>query len=365
LEELKVVMGVKIGLSPDEFKVMKGISKYKHELRSTEKKLFMCHINNMEKLTLVKGTPLGKNEGLFKFSLFHITDESFELVDLFQQSYDKEITIGDLRPIFLQQFKEWKERPVTEDPEKKDSDPEKKEPEVKPLDPKYDLGDDPSRLRFRVMTAGYPSDVLPDDETMQKASRNLVYTIPQLSVELLPPGVDEGKDARNNQVWVQQFFPENWTLGPKMNFYVTALQEISELREEIKEKTGVADASLSSCEKWDMFNILEIPEFAWYKAPDPTKKTYNALKNVRSLRPRDGTILFFKDPAVELAKLEDDAKKALMEKYKTSKPVMTMTRGTYKEKQLKINQGELDIDEFFDDETTNLQIEQADVVVDE
>jgi len=199
---------------------------------------------------------------------------------------------------------------------------------------------------------------------MLKASRNLVYTIPQLSVELLPENEQESKDARNNQIWVQQFFPETWTLGPKMNFYVTQLQEISELREEIKNKTGVVDASLTSCEKWDMFNILEIGEFSWYKAPDPSKKSYSALKNVRSLRPRDGAILFFKDPNAELGKLDDEGKKALMEKYKTSKPVLATTRGTYKEKQLKINQGELDIDDFFEDES-NLQIEQTEVHVDD
>jgi len=352
---------------------MKGLSQYKHELRSTEKRLFMCHINNMEKLTLIKGTPLGKNEGLFKFSLLKVTDDAFEVIDLFQTSFDKDMTIADMRGEFLEQFNVWKENPVkTDEKDKpksdkvddKSDDKDKVEQNVAPLDPKYDLGVDPTRLRFRVMNNSYPSDILLDDETMLKASRNLVYTIPQLSVELLPEGEQEGKDARNNQIWVQQFYPDNWTLGPKMNFFVTQLQEISELREEIKNKTGVADASLTSCEKWDMFNILEIGEMAWYKAPDPTKKTYTALKNVRSLRPRDGTVLFFKDPNVELGKLEDDAKKALLEKYKTTKPVQATTRGTYKEKQLKINQGDLDIDDFFEDEN-GPQIEQTDVEVDE
>jgi len=73
---------------------------------------------------------------------------------------------------------------------------------------------------------------------------------------------------------------------------------------------------------------------------------------------------FFRDPNAELGKLDDEGKKALMEKYKTSKPVLATTRGTYKEKQLKINQGELDIDDFFEDES-NLQIEQTEVHVDD
>eukprot|EP01129_Flabellula_baltica_P012412 TRINITY_DN5607_c0_g1_i1.p1 TRINITY_DN5607_c0_g1~~TRINITY_DN5607_c0_g1_i1.p1 ORF type:complete len:1164 (+),score=303.45 TRINITY_DN5607_c0_g1_i1:400-3891(+) len=349
LEDLKEMMAEVLDVSCDEFKIMKGLTKHKHELRDLEKRIAMCHINNNEKLTLIKGTPLGKDDALFKFSVFKVTDEVFHIEDLFQESITKKLPVIEAKAQFLEKFKQWKENP--EDPEK-------------PFDESLDLGDDPSRLRFSIITAGYPTTVLSNSETMETASKNLIYTIPQIAVSLLPEGETEEKEKTNIPVYVQQFHPSDFTLGPKMNFYLNYTQEIEDLRKEIREKTGVQTISLSPCERWDRYNVLDIPKFSWYAQPQEEKKKYTTtLRYVRSLRPRDGYVMIFKDAEEELGKIDEETKKSLLERYKTSKPASSIMGGVRRaERQLKINQGDIDIDDLFEDENLAIEEQNVDII---
>eukprot|EP01129_Flabellula_baltica_P006901 TRINITY_DN2635_c0_g1_i2.p1 TRINITY_DN2635_c0_g1~~TRINITY_DN2635_c0_g1_i2.p1 ORF type:complete len:911 (+),score=212.51 TRINITY_DN2635_c0_g1_i2:807-3539(+) len=329
LGQLKHQISQIIEVPMEYFKIMKGAGNFKYELKDEESTLNQLHVNSSERLTIIEGEPLSNEEVMFKFYDFRYNDLAFVMTSLFEIPIPLKNTIAETKVLFLEKYKELVEAEGSEVP-------------------KFEYGTDPSRLRMRSTIARYPSIIRRDDEIIDKLVTNY-YTMPCLSVQLLPEGETEQKTILNVSVFVQQFFPERFEFGEKKEIYVQNEDTLESFRERLHEMSGCENIAITASQRWDCFEVLKIEETLWFLPPGIGKDSdwTTSSKYVRALQPRDGDVLFFRDATVPFKKLSAQEAMALrsdIPDYSTTYSTSSMGKPlNSREKTLKIQQEDVSI----------------------
>jgi len=332
LRELKELIGKKIDLSPDEFKVLKLYTAMRYEIRNESGKLNEVHITSGDKLFIEKGRPLGQNESPYKFFFYSYTNDTVEIKELFGLALSNTLTVAETKVIFIEYFKKC----IEEDKECKFKDIEITSPES---------------IRLRYLSSKYPSSVLFDTQIMKEVSRGVVYAT-EIAVQILPTGEIETKVNKENYiVFVQQFIPSKFEFGDRFEICLNNDDDLDDLRKLLHQKTGCENIALAEAERYDLISILHLDNLDWHE-PKEIKEKINLRESkssyktkVKILGPKDGYIIIFKNHKEEEKKLSEDEKKVLREKERKLSTSMTIPNRFHRERSLKIKQTDIDIDE--------------------
>jgi len=168
----------------------------------------------------------------------------------------------------------------------------------------------PDNLRLRDMTGNSPKNVYSDFQTVKDLGKGYVYSTSEVCVQNLPNGETETKEKDEIVFFLQQFFPQDYTLGERWEFKTTEEELLVDLRTRISEKTGIKNIGLAQCSSWSGPELLNIPKLAWNKHNSGYMHSYFAGK-VRSLALGDGELVMFQDMDAMLAELTPEQQKKL------------------------------------------------------
>jgi len=118
--------------------------------------------------------------------------------------------------------------------------------------------------------------------------------------------------------FLQQFFPETWTLGPRFEFTTTDNELLTDFRARIAEHTKIKSIGLVHGENWSGPKILYIPKLPWNVPPGGgshfiSSFSQNYAEKVRSLGLQDGELILFKDMDAKLVELSPEEEKSKKE----------------------------------------------------
>jgi len=127
--------------------------------------------------------------------------------------------------------------------------------------------------------------------------------------------------------FMQQFYPDQFKLGPKFEFKTNDNEKLGGLVQRIKTDTGINNLSLHSCDSWDDIKLLSVPDLRWTDVVEETpenkhmytKLVYAPDRTVKTWRITDGDLYLFKDASVELKQLTDEEKKTVVEEEEKKK----------------------------------------------
>jgi len=302
MRDLKVLIGEKLGIAPDEFKVMKLYTAMKYEIRNENGKLSEVHITSGDKLYIEKGKPLGPNESPFRFYYYSYTGEGVvEIKELFTLPLNNGMTVAEAKVAFFEYYKKC----ITEDQECKFKDVELISPE---------------NLRIRHLYSKYPSTILFDTQLMKEASRGVMSSI-ELAIQKLPSGEMEPKMSKENIiVFMQQFIPSKFEFGDRFELCISSDDDLDDLRARLNQRCGCENIALAEAERYEIISLLALDNLDWHEPKENKEKI--SLRESRSsyktkvkiLSPKDGYIIIFKDCKEPEKKITEDEKKAIREK---------------------------------------------------
>jgi len=299
-KELKELMQPMIGLPLDEFKVSRGSVHWKFELKSDDETLDQCRLTDGARLFVEKGKPMKEGETKIEFYLFDpdLKKTKDYVEPLYEIPIDENTKIWDIKVMLANKLKE---------------------------DGKGEH--DPKKLRLRELFSKSPSAIYNNNATL-KESATCLYNGKALAIqELQEEETEKGED--HVVPFIQQFFPDKFELGPKVEMFLNEDMPIQDFKALLSEKFGIKNVGIAKTfASWPGADLLEIPELDWDRAipnyPGSSMKT--GTISTSPLYLRDGDILFFRDNDVELKKLTADERKKLE---KTS----TKRRTTYHHKE--------------------------------
>jgi len=216
----------------------------------------------------------------------------------------------------------------------------------------------PENLRIREAFMAAPSNIFPDATTVKDAvGAKAHYTSPELLVQILPEPETETK-TNNDQVYLfmQQFYPDQFKLGPRFEFQTNDNEKLGSLVQRIKAQTGINNLSLHNCDGWDDIKLLSVPDLRWNDVAEETpenrhmytKLVYAPDRTVKTWRISDGDLYLYKDASVELKQLTDEEKKAIAEEEEKKKKARAVARSyapSSREESLVIKQKDVSIDD--------------------
>jgi len=163
------------------------------------------------------------------------------------------------------------------------------------------------------MSGSSPSTVYLDSDNVRLMGKNLLFSVPDVAIQKLPPGETESKT--NNDIaifFLQEFHPETFKMGVPFEMSTTDEESLTSFRQRISEKTKIQNIGLVSGGNWPGRPVLEIPSLNWKVAPKDNETAENESKSkVRSLYITDGDLIFFKDTTKELKELTKEEQIAL------------------------------------------------------
>jgi len=296
LLRLRELISQKINIDLDGFKLFRAQYTTKIELRDESESLKNLNIYTGQKLTVERGKPLRQGEMNIKFSYFD-PNANKQIIPLFQHAIPGKLSVAVAKEAVFAHFNELQ------------ADPTKK------------LKDDitlclPHQLRLREVRGISPGKIFLDTNTVKDMCQGLVFTSPDILVQKVLEG--EVKTSRDTIViFLQQWCPSTWTLGPRFEFTTEDDEKLSTFRDRLCERTGIASIALASASGWEGPDVLSLPNLKWNvpaSGLDEGKQSGNAyihnLKGtVRSLILADGDLLLFKDTTEELKELTPEEKK--------------------------------------------------------
>jgi len=193
----------------------------------------------------------------------------------------------------------------------------------------------PENLRFRYLMSKYPSTVIMDDQPMRDVYKMVMY--PQdVAVQILPPGKVEDKTNRDTVVsFFQQFFPETYDLGEKFELNVEFDEDLEHLQKRLAELTQCQNIQFQESERFDNISILNLKnDSPWFKVKE---------QKVRVLRPRDGSLIIFKNGDAIYKELTPSERNKIKDKESALKGSTKYYQRT--EKHLKIIQQDVELED--------------------
>eukprot|EP01130_Rhizamoeba_saxonica_P000691 TRINITY_DN1062_c0_g1_i1.p1 TRINITY_DN1062_c0_g1~~TRINITY_DN1062_c0_g1_i1.p1 ORF type:complete len:1244 (+),score=371.90 TRINITY_DN1062_c0_g1_i1:66-3797(+) len=356
LLDLKNIISEQIDLPLDEFKVMKGSVHYKVELRDENKSLGDFHIMNATRLYIEKGSPLRSGELPLKVVAFDPTKEEKQTLSLFSTALPGTMSVEEAKIAIYKQFLVEKENEANR--ESADEDEER-------VLADYDMPT-PENMRLRDLFSSAPSKEFSDDETIKNVCRGRTYTTPKIAVQpILNPDARRSKRG-DYLVFLQQFIPSEFKLGPITEIVTSDSESLSSLRSRITEMTNVENLALTSY-RFGGIRLLSLPKTQWLEpeeseegddnegseeesSSEEDRRSYykRYSKTVSKLRLRGGYIIVFKDNEEELKELTMEERNALAAKEKQSKH---KGRSYRREEGVKINTNQqIEIEDYEDSE---------------
>jgi len=173
----------------------------------------------------------------------------------------------------------------------------------------------PEQIRLRDMAGTAPKRIFLDTETIKDLGKGYVYSVPEVAVQNLPEGQTENKKDRDDIIFfLQEFHPETWSLGDRVEFCTNDDEVLTIFRDRIADKTKTKKIGLVSGGDWSGPKILSIPRLSW-NVPPSSVEAIEALNTrvfggkVRSLGISDGDLIIFRNMEIPLVELSDEQKK--------------------------------------------------------
>jgi hypothetical protein len=188
-------------------------------------------------------------------------------------------------------------------------------------------------MRLRELYSRNPAKVYKDKNTL-KDSCNVLYSGKSLALQQLPHEEDVKLDT-DIAIFVQQWFPAKYEVGPKFELTINENKPVSALKSLLCEKYGLSNIGLAKVMgSWPGPDLLDIPDLYWNKdVPEWQGEGKAGSIGHTPYYLRDGDILIFKN--------NDEIEKELTkeEKNKMEKEANIKKRPTYyaKEEALHIN----------------------------
>jgi len=173
-------------------------------------------------------------------------------------------------------------------------------------------------MRLREMFTKSPSTIYSDNRTL-KDSANCLYNGKSLGIQELP--IPESLKKEDDVIiFIQQWFPSKYEVGPKVEILTTEETPIEEFKNMLSEKYNIKNVGIGKAfGSWPGPSLLEVPEIDWNREiPQFSASIKTGTVGTAPLYLRDGDILFFKDNDEELKKLTTEEKRK-MEKEANSK----------------------------------------------
>jgi len=257
-----------------------------------------------------KGTPLRQGEIDIKFVLFDPNAKGRQIELLFKLPLPGKLTVAEAKVEVVKYFEQLQ---TDEKTKRKDG---------------FTLGK-PENLRFRELIMQSPSKIYTDKERLADVTRSS-YIIPEIAVQKLPEDVTETKTSSKDKfIFLQQFFPQTFSLGPRFEFQTNDDERLSVFRDRICDLAEIDSLGVVSGEHWNTgAKLLLIPKLSWTVTrkgelsksqpereddDDAYFQTYDPTRPVSSLSLSDGTLLLFRDMKDPLKVLTEADEKGIKE----------------------------------------------------
>jgi len=305
-KELKELLAPVVGITVDEFKVSRGMGHWRVEVKNESESLEENRLTDGAKLLIEKGRPLKEGETKMNFFFFDPllkrNKEPFE--DLFEMNVDETISMPALREIIAKRMKEDKNIEIS-----------------------------PENLRIREVFSKSPSKVLRGNGTLKDAV-NVLYNGKSLAIQELD-GPEQAKGEDSLSLFIQQFFPSKYEVGPKLELILSENTPIPEFKRMLSTKYDIKNVGIAKAPGlWPGPDLLDVPNLDWDRQiPEYISSVQVGTLGTAPLYLRDGDILYFRDNDEPLKELSKD------EKRKHEKEAQSKKRTTYyaKEEALTIN----------------------------
>jgi len=257
----------------DEFKVFRGSSTWRTELRNDNDSLDDCKLFDGCKLYIEKGTPLKDGETPVKFMYFDPETKRFKehLTDLFEINIQEKMQIDALRELLAEKLKEAKQIDIP-----------------------------PSHLRLREYNY-CPGKILRGNSLMSSYITVWSGSNHRLAIQELP--APEAVKQGELTFFLQQWIPSKYELGPKSEISLPENMTTAELRQLLGEKHGIKNVGIAEFVQWNSQETLEHKEWPWERDLLHPKSILCGAP----LYIRDGELVIFRDndePVKELTKEE-------------------------------------------------------------
>jgi len=290
-----------LGLSLDEFKVMRGHEKYATELKNEKETLKECYIWN-GRVVIEKGRPMRHGETKISFFIYEpnpADEKKGEILEeLFEIPIPEDMLIREMKETLSVKLKEEKKIEIN-----------------------------PNNMRIRELQVRTPSKIYADNYSFKHVSTS-IYNGRPLAITNL--GHEEPVKSDKQLVpIVIRFYPSKYEFGIKEEYVLSEDITCDEFKKLLAEKFSLRNVQLAKITHGQP-NVLDAPDLEWDRKAygDRIGTLYNSPYYLR-----DGDTILFRDAEEQLKQLTKEEKDKIQKAINVSKRSVYQ----YKEKELKIN----------------------------
>jgi len=220
---------------------------------------------------------------LANFNSFSYSKDGFSVKELFTLPMVEKMTIGEVKSLIFQKFKENNLIKVDD---------------IEPLN-----------LRFRSLSKeNFPEKIFMDHEFVNVFSKDN-FDLPIIGVSKLPNGmVEEKLSPEFVVVFLRQFLPSKYELGDLFEVCLFLEEGLKDLREKITEITGCKNVSIAEGDRWDRIKLSSVTRMKWFK---PNNTDGELLYSISNLNIRDGDVVLFMDDNEPIKELSEEEKRKI------------------------------------------------------
>jgi len=305
LREFKELIQSKIGLPIDQFKVSRGYTTWKTELRNEDESMDDHKIFENSKVFIEKGQPMKEGQLKLEIVLFdpylkRQSEKKEPVEEIFSTIADESNTVGEFKIQLSKKFKDDK---------------------LIDFDPKF--------MRVReVFQNDKPYKVFNNDVSVKNFGKSFY------DKKLMVQWLDEPDISRKDtEVWifVQQFFPSKFSVGERYEILIEKNSSIDDLKKLLSAKFAIKHLGITTKSvDWPGVPLLNVPDLYWDESKSSgMSRTYYSMSYV------EGECIYFKDNKESLKELSPEEKKELEKEVNKAKRVTHTYR--HKEEALTIN----------------------------